>query len=374
MKVLHVSNDFSLTKVHSNLYKALDRKNIDQIVFNPVRHNTPVGNNNIDFKSSHSKIIYSKKLKKYHRVFFRRKINFLFADLESKFDLKSIDIVHATTLYSDGAVALKIFKKYKTPYIVAVRGTDVSLFLKYRPDLIFLLREILSNAHHTIFLGMALKKQFFNNSYVKSLGPNILNKLRVICNGIDDFWLTSPSPIKRLKPYKILYIGRFDGNKNTANLIDAILRIKKEYPGLELNLVGKGGGDEERVMQLSFIHKDFIKYHGAIHDKVELQKVYLSNHIFAMPSISETFGLVYLEALSQGLPILCSKNQGVDNTFESKIGKFVDPKSVDSIADGLKCIINEYDSFELEKIDFSIFQWENIAQTYLEIYDQVCES
>jgi len=356
------------------LYSHLDDLGLEQIIFNPVRQNTPVGNNNIVFKSSNSKIIYSKTLKKSHRFFFRNKINFLFNDLESKYNLSSIDVVHATTLFSDGAVALKIFKKYKTPYIVAVRGTDVSLFLKYRPDLIFLLKEILSNARNVIFLGAALKKQFFNKSFVKFIRPKLLNKLKVICNGIDDHWLTDLAPIKKLKPYKILYIGRFDGNKNTFALIEAILKLKKEYPRLELDLVGKGGGDEDRVVHLSNLHKDFIKYHGAIYDKKELQKVYLSNHIFAMPSHSETFGLVYLEALSQGLPILGSSNQGVDGTFEVRAGKFVNPKSVDSISDGLKCIINEYNTYELEKIDFSVFRWGNIASKYLHIYKSICDS
>ena len=44
--ILHICNDFSLTKVHSNLYKSIDELNIPQIIFNPVREATPIGNNN----------------------------------------------------------------------------------------------------------------------------------------------------------------------------------------------------------------------------------------------------------------------------------------------------------------------------------------
>ena len=99
--------------------------------------------------------------------------------------------------------------------------------------------------------------------------------------------------------------------------------------------------------------------------------MYLSNHIFAMPSHSETFGLVYIEALSQGLPIVCSKNQGIDGSFSEKIGAYVDSKSIDSISDGIRQTIKEYDSFEVEKLDFSVFKWTRIATAYSEIYKSI---
>jgi glycosyltransferase involved in cell wall biosynthesis len=374
MKCLHIANDFSLTKVHKNLYTLLDDLGLEQIIFNPVRENTPVGNNRIPFKTVDSQIIYSKKIKKYHRILFRNKIDFLFRDLESNIDFTNISLIHATTLFSDGAIALRIYKKYNIPYIVAIRGTDVSLFLKYRPDLIFLLKEILTSARKIIFLGEALKETFLKNRYTKLLGLELQDKIVVISNGIDDFWLSSVSPKKKQKPNKLLYIGRFDGNKNTLNLIDAIIKLRDEFPEIKLDLVGKGGSNEDKVIEISNLHNDFVKYYGPIYDKSELQKIYLSNHIFAMPSFSETFGLVYLEALSQGLPILCSKNQGIDGTFDMKIGEFVDPKSVDSIYYALKQMILNYDVYELDKIDFSNFRWQKIAQTYLQIYENISTS
>ena len=365
---LHIANDFSLTKVHKNLYSRLDGLGISQTIFNPVRENTPVGNNSILFKHPDSEIIYSESLKKYHRIFFRNKINFLYRDLQLKCNLKQINIIHATTLYSDGALALKVHKEFNIPYIVAVRGTDVSLFLKYRPDLIFLLKEILLNANQIIFLGESLQKQLFKNKFIKPLQPKLKSKIQVICNGVDDYWLANIKPIKKIRPKKILYIGRFDKNKNTINLIEAILFLRKEYPNLKLDLVGRGGGNEEEVINLSNKYKNFINFIGPIYNNEELKKIYLSNDIFAMPSHSETFGLVYIEALSQGLPVLCSKNQGIDDTFRFKVGEFVNPKSIESIAKGIKEIIVNYDSNNLNKIDFSQFSWDNIAMNYLELY------
>ena len=289
--------------------------------------------------------------------------------MNSKYDLGKIDVIHATTLFSDGALAYQINKKYNTPYIVAVRGTDVNMFLKYRPDLLLYLKKILKNASKIIFLSRAMKNQFLSNAYVKLSGVEINKKSHIVCNGIDSFWIENVSvknPIK--KPFKILYIGNFDRNKNTHKLIKAILKLKSQFADLEFDLVGKGGAYEKDIIRLAKLYKGTINYYGPIYDKMELRNIYLSNHIFAMTSHSETFGLVYLEALSQGLPILCSKNQGIDGTFKFKIGEFADSNSVQSIVDSLKNLIQNYGSYQIDKIDFTAFEWNKIADTYNNIY------
>lgn len=372
MKCLHICNDFSLTKVHRNLYSCLDELELNQIIYNPIRSSTPIGNNKIDFnKENDSEIIYSKMLKRRHKILFRKKIKFLFNDLESKYDLKNIDIIHATTLFSDGALAYQIYKKYKIPYIVAVRGTDLNLYLKYRPDLYFYLKKILVNASKLIFLSSAIKKQFLSNKSIQLTKVDVNNKSKVINNAIDAFWLKNLKDKKiTVSPFKILYVGRFDKNKNTLKLIKAVLKLKSRFNNLEINLVGKGGEYENKIIELAKLHKGTINYHGSIYDKHELRNIYFANHIFAMPSHGETFGLVYLEALSQGLPILCSKNQGVDGSFKNKIGEFVNPKTIDSIALGLKDIIDHYGEYEPNKIDFNTFDWKIVAKNYNNLYNE----
>lgn len=372
MKCLHICNDFSHTKVHKNLYSNLDELGLEQVIYNPIRQNTPIGNNNIKFNSLNSKIIYSKKLKKKHKVLFRNKINYLLKDIELKCDINTLDIIHASTLFSDGALAYKIYKKYKIPYMVAVRGTDINIYLKYRPDLFFLLKKILKNSSKIIFISNAIKNQFLRKKYFNPIKEDLNNKSQIIFNAIDDFWLKNISHQKPIeKPTKILYIGRFDKNKNALNLINAVLKLKADFPNIEINLVGKGGEYEEEILELAGIYSGTITFHGPVYDKEELRNIYLSNHIFAMPSHKETFGLVYMEALSQGIPVLCSKNQGIDGIFDFKVGEFVNPKSIDSIAIGLKKILRNYNNYELQKTNFSFFNWHFVSAEYLSIYNNI---
>lgn len=96
------------------------------------------------------------------------------------------------------------------------------------------------------------------------------------------------------------------------------------------------------------------------------------NDLFVMPSHSETFGLVYLEALSQGLPVLYTKGQGIDGVFTASVGEAVNSRSVSSIGDGIKKIIQKYDSYKSID-DMSGYSWFSIAKKYKQIYLD-CES
>lgn len=88
-----------------------------------------------------------------------------------------------------------------------------------------------------------------------------------------------------------------------------------------------------------------------------------------MISHTETFGLVYMEALSQGLPVLYTKGQGIDKAFTFQIGESVDSKDLRNIVQGIKKIIsNQYNS--INSIDFENFRWSNIALKYIKIYNE----
>ena len=79
-----------------------------------------------------------------------------------------------------------------------------------------------------------------------------------------------------------------------------------------------------------------------------------------MVSHGETFGLVYIEALSQGLPIIYTKGQGVDGFFDDmNVGEKADSKSIDSIYNAMKKMIEDYPSYENIGDKINQFTWEN---------------
>ena len=371
MHCLHICNDFSGSKVHSKLYTYLDETGITQTVYNPIRKETIINNKQVNFKNKKSKILYSKKLSKKHSLLYKSKIKFLLNDFISKnVDPTTFDLIHATTLFSDGGLALALHKLYKKPYIVTIRSTDLDIFLKYRPDLIFLAKKILQSASKIIFISNSLKRKFDNHKLVKLVLPNFNNKINIVYNGIDKYWLNNKNKVlkKITKPIKILYVGSLIDRKNSIKLCKSIILLNNQETKYELSIVGNGAQKKE-IEQLAKAH-NYINFIGNIYDKTELKKYYDTHHIFAMPSVRETFGLVYVEALTQNLPILYCENEAIDGVFDCKIGSSCQPNVI-SIGNEIENIVASYNNHQINNIDFNKFNWSIISNEYLSIYNEI---
>lgn len=368
MKLLHICNDFAYSKVHVNLHKVLDKQGIQQIIFHPLRTVSNKGKNIPDFKTLGSEVIYSQQLKKSHRIFFRNKIRFLQKSLKDQVELNTFSMQFATTLFSDGALAYKNFKEYKIPYTVAVRSTDVEIFIKLRPDLYFLGGRILMNASQIIFITPSLKEKLFSHFYFKKFKKLLEDKIHILPNAVDNYWIQNsffrnvPSTSRN-----ILYVGRFSKYKNILSLINAVELCRKKDKEIVLNLVGGDGDQNDEVISLCNKH-DWINYHGMVSDKEELKKIYRENDFYAMPSF-ETFGLSFIEALTQGLPILYSKGYGVDGILKEDIGIATNPGSINEISSDLNALIEnrEFYSSNIKLINFEEFSWDEIGKKFMNI-------
>ena len=92
-----------------------------------------------------------------------------------------------------------------------------------------------------------------------------------------------------------------------------------------------------------------------------------------MVSKPETFGLVYVEALSQHLPIIYAKGQGFDGFYpDGYVGYPAEAGNSEDIANKIELLIKNYAAIErnVEALDLYIdFSWSNIAKKYLSIYN-----
>ena len=92
-----------------------------------------------------------------------------------------------------------------------------------------------------------------------------------------------------------------------------------------------------------------------------------------MISKREAFGLVYAEALTQGLPIIYTKNQGFDKQFEEGyVGYHVESSDIDEIIQCIKTIISNYkDLSERAEKASQRFSWAEIVKKYVVIYNDL---
>lgn len=373
-KILQISNDFADQKIYVNLVKRLSILGYKQIVYVPVKCKSKI-NGNRDDSLTNVDYIYSYILKRniIFRLRYFNKIKILFNDLEKKIDLNQIDLIHAHFLFSDGGVAYRVKRKYNIPYIVSVRASDLYTFYKKMPHLRSYGLKILREADKIVFINPSYQN-FFKNIIVNSPNPFSINKMHIIPNAIDDKWFENKAQPKMVSnEIRLLYVGRIIKRKK----LDVIIKTIKEKPEIDgkkiiLEVVGSG-----KFLEVAKkMSNEQIIFHGRVSSFNALLDIYRRCHVFVMPSVKETFGLVYIEALSQGLPIVHCINEGVDGFFKpNSVGKAVKPNSKIEIINSIKFIINNYGRLQANAIQSSKkFNIDENTSQFTKIYKEILSS
>ena len=381
MHILHISNSYGGTKVYENLYTQLDKLGVRQTVFVPLNaaNHSRVGNQMIDFQTEGSKIIYSTVLKPRHRFLYMDKINTIIKDLKKTVDLSRIDAIHASTLCLDGAVAYKLHQETGIPYMCAIRNTDVNNYYKVFKWRKGFFSKILEAASKIIFISPKYKENFLSEIIPGSVRKKIEEMVMVIPNGVSDVFLANKSMEHKTFDGKLnlIFVAAFYKGKGLVETIRAIELLRNKGYNITLNAIGKGlpnrPHDSEYEAQVDALAngKDWIKTQTFKKPEEIIVEMRQAN-AFIMVSKPETFGLVYVEALSQHLPIIYAQGQGFDGYFpDGFVGYPAEAGNAVSIAEKIENLTKNYSSIanNVESLNLDEdFDWSNIGKKYLNIY------
>lgn len=370
MKILHIANDYLNAKLYISLFNALGKLGSDNIVFVPVQQKClrrEVTDNGLN---DEAKLIIKPCFTQFDRAAYYPKQKKMMSTIERTVDLKSICTIHAHTLFSAGYTSMKIKEQYGIPYIVAIRNTDVNIFFKKMKHLRRTGIDVLKNASMVIFLSPAYKKQVMERYIPKSIRAEIENKCRVVPNGISEVFLNNLGKPHAVNPknIKLIYAGEINRNKNLIETIEAARILKKK--GINVSIMAVGNVTDKQCQK--WIEEPMVCHiPGCKQD--ELLKYYRQADIFVMPSHAETFGLVYAEAMSQGLPVIYTKGQGFDGQFpDGAVGYAVSDKRSDELADRIMQVVANYKEMSQNAVnEAGRFSWERIAGEYGQIYKKV---
>ncbi|MDR1346351.1 MAG: glycosyltransferase family 4 protein, partial [Bacteroidales bacterium] len=283
--------------------------------------------------------------------------------LKATVSLNEIEMTCAATLFSEGAVAYRLYKKHAIPYAVMIRNTDYNFYFQKMVHLWPLGKKILRHAQKVIFIAPYYRQATLRLPLLRSLKTEIEQKSVLISNGIDPFWCTNRWQRTAISnPHKILFVGNFNKGKNVPVLVKACASLKKQYPDLELHISGGGGTNVKKVEALIAKH-EWIFFYGRIMDKERLKQLYRSCDIYAMPS-HETFGLVFIEALTQCIPVIYGKDSGFDYRYEEgKVGYAAIIGNVQNISEKLALAIQNYSQLitQIQQLNFDSYNWNTIA-------------
>ncbi|PAE25789.1 glycosyltransferase family 4 protein [Bacillus sp. 7894-2] len=376
MQVLHICSYYIGNKLYSNLVKQLSFRNgLNQKIYIPIRDNKHFKLNQLPDKFFSVEYFYSNILNKFDRYLYFRKITKQMKDIEKKINpIGNIDFIHAHTVFSDGGTAYKLYKRYGINYIVNVRNSDINFFYKFGIHLRPFMYKILLNAQSIVFISVAYKERLLS-LLPSALVKKIENKCIVVPNGIDEFWYSNRiKESKKRNPSKIklLFMGKIDKNKNLINVIHASkLLVDKGYQ-VSLHVLGDGPMEEKcKELCNTLGVSNNVTFYGYVNDKELISSIMDKSDVLVLPSFRETFGLVYIEAMTRGLPVIYSKGQGIDGLFNSgmEVGFPVNPYEKLSIVESIQNIILRYDELSQNCIKESLpFSWVKTADKYYELY------
>jgi len=282
------------------------------------------------------------------------------------------DIVHAHDTYLPYSTAAALVSK-KYPTLLTVHDV-VAEKIKFVGGYRFLTRlvtiphekYVLSKIQNIIVCSQ------FNKEIINSMTSS---KVYVIPNGVN---LPSIQNIqsRSLPMSSIFYVGMLLKSKGVDILISAIPIIKKSIPDACLYIAG-AGKEEAKLKNLvkELNVEGNVKFLGFITEE-EKYAYYKSIDIFVLPSLFEPFGIVLLEAMACGKPIVASNVGGIPYIVEDgKTGLLFESENVEDLAEKIVTLLKDKESREkmgkAGKERAKEFTWEKVAERTVEVYKEI---
>ncbi len=356
LKTLHINSYFLSNKIHYNFYKELIKYREDQFLIPVHKHfkSADIPSLDIDFVFNRlDRTIFVTKVWKVVRLFFKKKF-------------PSFDYVHGHTLMSDGIPSYIISVLKNKKLVISIRNTDLTLFVTRS----WLFRKvgamILKRAKGVFFISPTLQRK------IEQIYPEIdRTKFFLLPNGLDDYWVSTivnetKRPTQLNSKLKLLFVGELVPRKNLDIIIDFLRTYTdKSY---KLTVIGKNtSGVDFNAINKELPAGNSVMYQGEIKDKGLLKEAYDNNDVFVLLSHAETFGVVYIEAMSRGLPILYSQNEGMDGFFkDGDIGYACDKSSIEDLKKKINLVLINYLQISNNALIASqSFNWAKITSDYI---------
>ncbi|MGB9980624.1 glycosyltransferase family 4 protein [Methanobacterium sp.] len=299
-----------------------------------------------------------------------------------------IDIIHAhyNMPYSDYS-ALRYAKKNKVPFVVTYHADAQESggnFIRNWAQIIYN-RSLLKNVLNGADVIIATSNSYIDES--KFLG-DYRDKIEVIPNGINleefDINLSQEECRDKLGlPHDkkiILFFGNIVAYKGPHILLKAFSKVKAQFKDVKLVFAGRGGMQEEltKLAAKMSIENDIL-FTGYVDEGLK-PFYYKSADIFCLPSITmaEAFGIVNLEAMACGIPVISSKLGGIPDVIDDKeTGLLVKPEDEKSLTDAITFLLENDDIARkmgnVGKRKVQEYSWKKIAEKTEEVYEKLLD-
>ena len=365
MSILHICCNLAGSTVFPQMFEALRDEGLEQIVFVPEKRRRNMGKNEPEGVETHC----VRTVRRLDTIFFSRKAKRSVPAIEKHVDMSGVTLMHAHTLFTDGSIAHALHKKYAIPYVVTLRYSDIEAIWKYMPHLHGMAREILRDAAKVVFLSASARDRVLKKWLNKKDRAPVQEKTVVIPNGIRAEWLDGEPREAAGTPLRVGFAGKMVKRKRPLDALAAMHRASENGTPCVLRAVGEGKLMNDLVASLH----EGDAYLGAPQGMEAMKRFYSGVDVLLVPSSAETFGMVYLEAMSQGVPVLYTRGQGFDGQFEEgEAGFSVICGNVKQQADMLAEMTKDYAVRSARCVGLArAYDWKLIAQRWKALYRDI---
>lgn len=274
-----------------------------------------------------------------------------------------IDLIHAHATFFGGYVSTILGKEYGIPVVVTEHN---SLVLTKSLDEVkrMMLCKTVNSANAFICVSNALKNSVEELTYssLNEIIPNVVNPI-----------FTYRKAYKK-KKFTFISIGNLVPSKRFDMTLEAFARINRTIKNSFLYIVGDGpllNDLKDNAIRLGI--KDDVCFKGRI-SRNEVFNTICESDVMVLPSDFETFGVVYIEAMACGRPVIATKNGGANEIVNESNGYLIDCGDIDLLEKAMMDSILYYDKFDLPGIaDKTLDEYgeANIFNRTIEIYRKV---
>jgi len=258
------------------------------------------------------------------------------------------DLIHAHVYFPAGIMAIILGKIFKLPVIIEEHAEIVDKYKqcnvwKKLKDFVRvkLAKFTLNKAQLLVIVSKSLQE------HIESFG--IKNRCKIVPNVVNMRFF-SQTPKNKDGKKRIIFIGILTPRKGIPYLLDAIKIVISKRKDFFLDIVGNGPfmGDYKRMVEELDI-TEVVKFHGKITD-VEKLKLLQTSDFMVLPSLYESFGVVLIEAMACGKPVITTLSGGQKEFVNKDNGILVPPKDPEALAEAIDYMLDHYSDYSQEKI------------------------
>ena len=270
------------------------------------------------------------------------------------------DILHAHFTNS-GYIAAMLAEEEHIPLVITEHSSTMNRD-KISASLLQTARFAYSNADAVIAVGNGLAKSIEDKTGVScTVIPNIMAG--------DAFYRCERS--EHENHYGFVFTGSLIERKRPLLLLEAFEKIHRTNPGARLGIVGDGPLRprlEQRIAQMGL--EDCVKLYGRL-SRDQIAEIYKDYDCFALPSASETFGVVYIEALAAGLPVIATRCGGPEDFVGPELGLLIpvdDQTALENAMEHMLHSAGQYDAGQLKRFVRERFSDCAVAERLCAVY------